>query len=215
MTPKAASPWPRRTALAAGAAYVVLTVLVAGEVTQALDTRAVEWFRPDGEWGRTQAVLEPIIDFFEPRRIFVFLAVVGGLVSLRRASLWPGVYAALVALAVIGLTLATKFALQRPDPRGEMSGIGGSYPSGHVAALLVCLGCCALILWQRSRWWHWGTVALFGLAMVAALLFTAAHWPTDALGGALLAVALLAGASTFSLRSGTAETHAPVREPRG
>ena len=81
-----------------------------------------------------------------------------------------------------------------------MSGIGGAYPSGHIVALLVCLGAIALALHAEAPWWSrlaWWLVAVTKKpsVMAAALLLTAAHWFTDVLGGVLIAVAVLAWAS--------------------
>ena len=70
-----------------------------------------------------------------------------------------------------------------------------------MVGVIVCLGCCALILWRTTRWWQWVPIAGVAIAMAAALLFTAAHWPSDVLGGALLGVAVLGFASVVPLRA--------------
>lgn len=206
---------PLLTSLASAAAFLVLSVLVATHVTQRVDTRAVEWLRPHGEWGRSQVLLMPVIDGLAPPRVFLLLVVVGVSASIWRASWRPGAWAALLALAGVTLTMVAKFAVHRPDPQYEMSAIGGSYPSGHVVALLLCLGGSVLVLRSPTRWWYWLPVGLLGAAMGAALLVTAAHSVTDVAGGALLAVALLAAASVTPLRQTAAGVRGGARDRRG
>jgi membrane-associated phospholipid phosphatase len=196
---------PRRlrlvVAAVAAAAFVALTVLALAGATARLDQRLMDWFRPDDEWGDIQQTLLPIIDALEPRRTFLLLGVVALAVSVRRWSLRPAIYLGVVGGAAAVGTMLAKFAVRSADPRGEMSATGGSYPSGHMVGVIVCLGCCALVLWQTTRWWHWVAIAGVAVAMGAALLFTAAHWPSDVLGGALLGVAVLGFAAALPLRS--------------
>lgn len=180
--------------VAAALGFLVLTTLVALSVSQSYDELLVDWFRPDGEWETAQALLEPVIDALEPRRVFALLGLGGVVASLRRASWRPLVYAAGLAVAAAASTLVVKFALHRPDPSLEMSGTGGSYPSGHMVAVIVCLGGCVLLLCRRAQRWPWLVVVLAASLMAAALLFTAAHWPTDVIGGGLLGLALISGA---------------------
>lgn len=186
-------------------AFLVLSLLVAAHVTRRVDARASEWFRPHDEWGRVQVLLMPVIDALEPRRVLVLLALVGAGVSIRRASLGPAARAALLGTATAALTLATKFALQRPDTKWELTALGGSYPSGHVVALIVALGGCLLILRRHARWWHWPVLGLVVGVMAAALLFTDAHWLTDVVGGSFLGVAVLATASALIRPAAEAE----------
>jgi len=115
--------------------------------------------------------------------------------------------------AAVVTTLLAKFAVRSADPRGEMTATGGSYPSGHMVSVIVCLGCCALILWRTTRWWQWMLIAGVASAMAAALLFTAAHWPSDVLGGALLGVAVLGFASVPPLRSSVFTSPAGAPRP--
>ena len=186
--------------------------------TQALDRAALDWFRPDDEWGTTQQRFLPVIDGLAPRRAYLLLGLVAALACARRRSWRLAVFAALVAGTSIGVTVAMKVLTHRVDPHGDVASTGGSFPSGHVVALIACLGCCALLCFSRTRWWHWIVVALPPAAMAAALLFTAAHWPSDVLAGALLAVAAISWAASWPLRAGEMEpgqaAHAAMREPR-
>ena len=199
----------RRAALIAAGAFVVLLLAVTTGATQALDRAAADWFRPDDTWGPAQVRLGPVIDGLEPWRAYVLLALVTAVVCLRRQSWSPALFAGLVATVSMAATTAVKVLTHRPDPHGDIATTGGSFPSGHVVALLACLGCCALLCWNRTRWWHWVLVAVPPGLMASALLYAAAHWVTDVLGGVLLAVATLCWAASLPLR--TATTRPPRR----
>jgi membrane-associated phospholipid phosphatase len=188
------SPWVFGTFVAAALGFLVVTSLVALRVSQPLDEMLVAWFRPDDGWGTEQVVLEPVIDALGPRRMFVLLGLAGVVASLREVSWRPIVFVALLAVAAVAHTLVAKYALHRPDPHLEMTGMGGSYPSGHMVAVLACLGGCVLLLRRRPHKWPWLVVGMAATLMGAALLFTAAHWPTDVVGGGMLGLTLLAGA---------------------
>ena len=57
-----------------------------------------------------------------------------------------------------------------------MSATGGSYPSGHMIALVVCLGGCLLVWEADTRWFLWLLIAVPAAGMALALLYGAAHW---------------------------------------
>jgi membrane-associated phospholipid phosphatase len=194
------SRWPVRLAVIGAATFVALSVLVATHVTHDLDDAAREYFRPNDVWGPTQIRADVIVEGLKPIYVAPVLVLVGVGVSLWRRSWWPAAFASLIILATGALTVLTKLLLQRPDTHNHLTWTGGSFPSGHTAALLVCVGGAVLIMRERSRWWEWVTVALVGLAMGVALLLQAAHWFTDVAGGVLLAVTVLAAASVFDLR---------------
>ncbi len=208
--------WPTsRIAVACGAAFVVLTVLVLAGSTDALDVATRDLLRPDDGWGPEQNLTRPVIDLLQPVRMFAVLAVVGTVLSIRARSPRPLVFTGAVAVAATAVTLLVKVLVARPDPHHDMSGIGGAYPSGHIVALLVCLGAIALALHAEAPWWSrlaWWLVAVAGSVMAAALLLTAAHWLTDVLGGVLIAVAVLAWASRLRPRRPTGhEVTQPAR----
>jgi membrane-associated phospholipid phosphatase len=187
-------------ATVAAAAFLVLTVLVAVDATQDLDVAARDWFRPDDVWGRTQIRVDVVVEGLKPRNLAAVLVLVAAVVSLRRRSWRPAAYAALLAGVAGGLTFLTKLALERSDPHHEMTAVGGSYPSGHMVSVLVCLGGSLLVARRCSHWWEWLVVGLLTLAMGLSLLFQAAHWLTDVVGGGLLGIVVVAVASAWTIR---------------
>lgn len=205
---------PLAAALVCAVAFVVLAVLVALSVTQELDVSARDYFRPDDEWGALQIRVDVVVEGLKPERIIVLLVAGALILAVARRSWRPAVYAASIAVAAGALALVAKVVLHRTDPHHELSAIGGSFPSGHVMTLMVCLGGLVLLLHERSRWWEWLVVGSAGALMAWSLLVQAAHWLTDVVGGALLAVVVLGLASLAPLRArAPSYDDAPV-EPR-
>jgi membrane-associated phospholipid phosphatase len=200
-------------ALVAVAAFAALLVAVTTGATQAPDRAAAEWFRPNDTWGTVQVRLGPVIDGLQPPRAYAILGLVAALACLRRLSWRPALFAGFVAGTSMGATSVVKVVTHRPDPSGDIASTGGSFPSGHVVALVACLGCCVLLLSRRSRWWQWVLVAIPPAVMAAALLYVAAHWATDVLGGALLAVATICWAASWPLRTAVTAPRRGAREP--
>ena len=185
-------------ALAAGA-FVVLTALVAAGVTQDLDVAARDYFRPHDVWGDTQIRVDTIVEGLRPRNMVPVLVLAALLACVLRRTWRPAAYAALLAGVTGVLTMVTKEILSRPDPHQDMSATGGSFPSGHTIAVLVCLGGAMLVLQARPRWWEWTLVLVVDLAMGLSLLIQAAHWLTDVAGGLLLGLAVLTTAMGLRL----------------
>jgi membrane-associated phospholipid phosphatase len=178
----------------------VLGALVATQVTQDLDVAVRDALRPGDEWGTAQVRVDVLVEGLKPRNVVMLLALFGLAVAMWRRSWRPAVYVAAVLGVTAVTTLAVKFALGRSDPHHQMTALGGSFPSGHTASVVVGLGLTVLVLRSRSRWWDWLAVALVGAAMAFSLVVQAAHWFTDVVGGVLLATAILAAASTSALR---------------
>lgn len=181
-------------------ALAVLGVLVETGVTQSLDVAVRNAMRPEDEWGTAQVRVDVLVEGLKPRNVAGPLALFGVTVALWRRSWRPAVYVTSVAVATGTLALGVKFLLQRTDPHHEMTALGGSFPSGHTASVVVGLGLTVLVLRSRSRWWDWVAVFVVGSAMAFSLVVQAAHWFTDVLGGGLLAAGVLAVASTSALR---------------
>ncbi len=182
--------------------FVSLTVAVASGALEDLDRAATRHFRPSAEyWGDVQQRYSPWMNRLNPNRMFALLAATCIAASLWRRSPWPTVLGAVVATASVVSTVAVKVALGRADPWGYTPPSGGSYPSGHTVAVIVCLGGCALVCWPRVPWWGWAPVVLATGLMAAALVVSGAHWASDVLGGVLLGLALVTGVSGLPLRA--------------
>lgn len=192
--------WPARLAVLSLAAFAVLAVCVRTGTTQGLDVALVERLRPGDQWGATQVRWSPWMARLQPEHTSALLVLAALGTAVRRRSWWPMVLGGALGVATVAVTVATKVALARPDPHGDLTTSGGSFPSGHMATLLVCMGGCLFLLARRVRWWHWTPVAAAAVLLAVALLVSAAHWPTDVLGGALLAVAVLGASGSLGVR---------------
>jgi membrane-associated phospholipid phosphatase len=195
------------------AAFVVLSLLVARDITQDLDNAVRQWFRPNDVWGIYQLIFGNVVDGIAPPVAVVLLGIATIVAAWRDRSIRPMVFAGLTTSVAMVLTVAGKAISQRPDPHGGLWH-GGAYPSGHMVMLLVALGCALLMLRPRARWWEWLGVALVGLTMAVSLLFLAMHWFTDVVAGSLIGITLLAVVSIpgvarasrkRNVESGTAE----------
>lgn len=173
------------------AAFALLVVAVALGITEPLDERVRDAFRPGDVWGPRQLWADGVVEWLNPSKTLTgFAALVLGLAVVRRS--WGPLSYALVLLAVAGVPAAVvKVTMGRTDPHHELSS-AGSFPSGHTLVLLVCLGGGLLLLRDHPAWAEWLSVAVIDAAMASALLVQAAHWFTDVVAGALLGVAALA-----------------------
>lgn len=188
--------------LAVGVAllFVALTVIVMTDAVASLDSEAIHRLRPGDEWGAAQVLHSPWMGRLPPSRMYFLLGLTAVATALWRHSWWPVIFGLVLVGTAAVLTLFVKFALHRPDPHGYVPDSGGSYPSGHMVAVMVCLAGCLLLIWPRVPWWLWSPVALGTALMASALLVAAAHWPTDVAGGALLALAVVILMSRLGLR---------------
>jgi membrane-associated phospholipid phosphatase len=192
--------WSTWLALSFALVFVVVTVLVVTGVTQSLDWRAVHYLRPNDGWGDIQRRYSPWMSRLTPQRMFLLLAATSVAMSLWRRSWWPVAFGAALTGTTVVVTAAIKFAIERPDPHGYVTASGGSYPSGHVIAVVVCTAGCLLVTSPKVRWWLWTPVVAAAGLITVALMVAAAHWATDVVGGMLLALALVAGVSRRGLR---------------
>lgn len=214
--------------VAAGCAalFVVLHLLVSGHVTDHLDVAVRDWLRPGDEWERAQVRAEVVARTMAPRNAFGVLVLAGLVSGLIRRSWRPAAVAVLLVGSAGVLTVLTKVAVRRTDPHDELTSMG-SFPSGHMVAIVVCAGGVLLISHEHARWAPnlvgnriVGTgvvgIGLVGTvlvgAMSVALLLQATHWLTDVVGGALLALAVLGGVSAVApLRGRRAADHPAAR----
>jgi membrane-associated phospholipid phosphatase len=181
----------RWTAVGAGVGFLALTLAVHLGLLDGWDSRSRQLFRPDDVWGTWQLRADLIVEGLRPERMLPLLAVFVVAVSLFRRSPWPAVIAAAALVLLAVPAFVAKVALARPDPHQSEAAGGASFPSGHTATIVVCLGLMVWLLRPGGRWWIWLVPAFGGALMGLCLLVQAAHWTTDVLGGALLAVAVL------------------------
>jgi membrane-associated phospholipid phosphatase len=174
------------------AAFAGWTVAVVSKATSSLDEWVVKFFRPEGQWGELQMGVGRVVDGLRPVVVAALVFVLAGIVAIRQRS-WAPITCTAITLGSGALAaLAAKVALARADTSGDIGGIGGSYPSGHVVAMLLAGG-CAVFMWLRARsWLSWTLVAVVAGIMSWALLVQAAHWFTDVVGAVLLALVVLA-----------------------
>lgn len=194
-SPRLADPY-RRRALVGGTTCLVLlaalTAAVAAGFTDSLDVWVRDRFRPDLVWGPDQQRWSHVVSWLAPTRFVLLLAIGSAVVGAWRGTLWPLVRSGFVVAATGGLTLGVKVLVDRPDPRGEHTSMGGSFPSGHSAILLVCVATGAMIVSCPTRWWQRIGVLLLESVLVVAMLYIALHWFSDIVGGALVAGVVLA-----------------------
>ena len=182
--------WP---AVVLGVLFVAVTVLVVTGATQCLDEWMIRSVRPNDVWGDSQVRFSPWVHRLRPTLMLLLLAATCVAVSARRRSWHPAVIGFLLACVSTGFLLLVKFSLGRPDPHGALAASGGSYPSGHMMAVVVCMGGCGLLMGPGLRW-RWVVLAAPAGLMAASLVISATHWPTDVVGGALLGLAGLTAA---------------------
>jgi membrane-associated phospholipid phosphatase len=179
-----------------GGVFTALAVAVHYGLLNTLDWIVREWARPDDAWGTAQVRADLVVEGLRPAVLAVLLAALTVAYCLKRRSLRPATFVGGFCLATLGLTLATKAAVARPDPHGLIGGHGGSLPSGHMICVIVFPGLALLVARPRYRTWVWLIPALGGSVMATALLLQAAHWATDIFGGGLLATCVLAVATS-------------------
>lgn len=122
--------------------------------------------------------------------VAVAVALVIGVATLRCLP-FATAYLSSVLLAFGASTVVRQLVERSRPPGTSLTGWEDSYPSGHVAQVVLLAGLVPLaarVLTGR-RWvvWPVGFVALVA-AVLAALLRVhhSLHWPTDVIGGALL-----------------------------
>ena len=180
-------------ALGSLAAFAALAVCVHLGLMHTFDAAVRQWMRPDGAWGTTQERADLVVHALRPELVAGLLIALSAGYCVKRRSLRPLVFVGGVGLLTVALTLGTKAAMARPDPHGlVVHSNGGSFPSGHTVAVMVCLDVAVLLTHPRAGRWAWLIPAAGGGLVGASMLLQAAHWSTDVVGGALLATGVLA-----------------------
>jgi membrane-associated phospholipid phosphatase len=187
-------PYRRHARAAAGCSFallVLLTVGVATGATDPLDISVRDRFRPHFMWGSDQQRAAHVVSALGPPHMLLLLTVGSLGVALWRLNVWPVVQAALAVAATGALTLAVKVMVDRADPGGAHTSLGGSFPSGHSAMLMIATSTGAMLVSCPTRWWQRAGVALLWSALSIGLLYDGVHWLSDIVGGALAAGVVL------------------------
>jgi membrane-associated phospholipid phosphatase len=176
-------------------------------------------FRPDDVWGTWQLIFGNVVDGLMPPVALALLGAAGLYTAYRRRSLRPLWYVAVLGAIAVVLTVLTKALIQRPDPHGDTSSLGGAFPSGHMVVLLISLGGAVLVLREHPPWWAWLLVVVIELTMGLSLLLLSMHWFTDVISGGLLAVPVVVLASSPRFlgpvhRTGRPKAVDPVGSPK-
>jgi membrane-associated phospholipid phosphatase len=147
--------------------------------------------------------------------IALALLVVAGLAtaavrrSRRRAVLVVG-----LAVGSAVVTRVLQALVGRPDTHASTASLGGSYPSGHTVAMIVCVGGLFIARSGRLRPSSCAWCAVAATVMGLSLLVQAAHWLTDVVGGVLVGVLILSIASVVVARdAGTPSWGSFARTP--
>lgn len=202
-------------ALGAGAALVLLTVLVAVRwpPLMSLDTSLLQSVHDAvrGVDALVQAMLF-VSTAFQPSVLRVALLVVAGLLAwrgMRRTAAWVTLSVGL-ELALVTL-LKNVFDRPRPSLEGALHDADGwAYPSGHASggALLGGVLIVLTAVFVRRTWLRVASVVVgagFALLLGTDRVLLAVHYPSDVLGSYLLVAMVLAG---------SAATLGVVRSPR-
>jgi len=180
--------WAHLLAVASTVAFFVLAVLVTDDATGRIDAQLRQVFRPNDVWGTWQLIFGNVVDGLMPPVALALLAAAGLFAAIRRRSWRPLRYVAVLGAIAVLLTVVCKAVIQRTDPHGDTSSLGGAFPSGHMVVLLVSLGGALLVLREHPPLRAWLLVVVAELTMGLSLLLLSMHWFTDVISGGLLAV---------------------------
>jgi membrane-associated phospholipid phosphatase len=185
--------WP--IALWSAGAFTALAVVVHLGLLNGLDSIVRQWARPQDVWGPAQLRADVVVEGLRPVIVAVLLVTFTLAYCATYRSLKPAAFVGAIGVVTAGLTVASKIVVGRLNTHGVPGSNGGSFPSGHMIGVLICLGLVVLLLRPQAGRWIWLIPAFFGALMGASLLLDAAHWFTDIVGGGLLGTAILAAAS--------------------
>ena len=172
-------------------AFLGWTAAVAVGLLDRLDRAATAVVRPDDEWLWPQVLCNHFVDRLEPGHAVWVPAVVALVACVVRRSVRPAVLAAGTGAVTAAAVVAVKTWVAQPDGRGNLYN-GGSYPSGHTVALVVCSGLTVLLVTARPPRRAWLVPAGLGVVMASCLVVIGAHWLSDVVGGVLLGMLVLA-----------------------
>ena len=185
---------PLLVACACLLAFVALAVLVGVDSPVASLDRAIRdaLLRHPGR--PLLGAATTFVDVFSPLTDALALTAGAGIFVWRRGRFAPVIAVAVTGWLMAAVVLGTKYAVGRPPPVPVAAGHGGSFPSGHTAAAVVCLGALALLIAIERPRWAWPMLVAVGavtLAVAAALVYANFHWFFDTVGSVALGIGLL------------------------
>jgi membrane-associated phospholipid phosphatase len=160
-------------ALGSACGFIALAASVRLGLPNSLDVIIRGWARPHDVWGTAQLWADLVVEGLRPSVLAMVLAIFTLAFSVKRRSTRPAALVGGICLATLAVTLAAKVAIGRLNPHGVLGNDQGSFPSGHIVAVVVCLGLCLLVAQPRLAKWMWLIPALGAALMAAALLATA------------------------------------------
>jgi membrane-associated phospholipid phosphatase len=199
---------PHASAVVAGALFLALSLQVARDETVSFDKWVQDLLVPGGRWSHSHQVASNIPDVVSTPRLIVGFVLVAACLTAWRRSVRPLLTAGALVVASVLTVLVTKHVTTRPDTGGHMG--AGSFPSGHMAIVVVTVGGLLLISLPRTRWWQWVALSPVWVGMAGCLLYGDIHWVTDVIGGALLGWALLGVIGRLPDRTGVRVSRAAV-----
>ena len=180
------------TVLACAGAFIALAASVYLGLLNTIDSIIREWARPDDVWGTAQLRADYVVEGLRPAVLAALLAAFTVAFSVIRRSLRPLVFVGGVCLFTGAITVAAKMAVGRPDTHGTTANShGGSFPSGHIIAVVVCVSLALLVAQPSVRRWVWLIPGLVAGVMAVCIMLQAAHWATDVVGGGVLATGIM------------------------
>jgi membrane-associated phospholipid phosphatase len=199
---------PRRwaTLSCSASALVLLWFCVGTRRLDRLDRWAFDRARPHDVWGPSQIRSSYLVDGLRPPVMVAALGAVVVTICLARRRVRPAVLAGATLAVTAAATQLVRLSLGRQDPHGRTNDLGGSFPSGHTVAVVVCVGIAVWVLRQTAFRWSVLVSVAAGIVMGTALVIEGAHWASDVVGGLLLGVAMLSAAKATGLLAWSARS---------
>jgi undecaprenyl-diphosphatase len=177
-------------------AFLAATVTVAAGLSDVLDREVLALARPHDEWVSGQVRWVIVVDALRPPVVAAVLTAVCVAVCLLRRAPRLALVTVATGMVAAAMTVLVKLTLARPDPHVTGTGHGGSFPSGHTVAVVVCAGLAVCLLRPGARMAALTVAAGAGVVMAVALVVIGAHWASDVVGGLLLGLAVVAAGAT-------------------
>ncbi len=207
-----------RLAATTAAVFIVITGLVAADVTNGIDD---EWNEAmiDTEVGWLVDVAQ-VVSWIGSTIVAIVLAVViAAAFAVRRRMHHAAAFAGIaIAAFVVSQLVKTLLDRERPPDPIELE-TSGSYPSASVmvSATAIVLGAALIASLEWPRWRTALVVAasVFVVVMAWSRTYLRAHWLTDVVGGAAGGVSIVAGGIavlTFALRRSATDSRPTVSE---